>query len=97
MRDSIKPASLAELMGKGYEHRDKLTLADLPHILGHKMPEITYDRVGRLRLHHALEQRFGRDYVNMPHISDLLEQHADMMKTHAQIRANRNKYGGQNG
>jgi hypothetical protein len=93
MRDSIKPASLGEMMGEGYEHRTKLTMADLPKLLGHKMPEITYDRVGRLRLHHALQQRFGNDYVNMPHIQDLLQQHADMMKTHAQIRANRKAAG----
>lgn len=76
-------------MGEGYEHRTKLTLEDLPKILGHKMPEIGYDRVGRLRLHHALEQRFGKDYVNMPHIKDLMDQHASMMKTHALIAANR--------
>lgn len=88
MRDSIKPATLGELMGEGYEHRTKLTLEDLPKIIGHKMPEITYDSVGRLRLHHALEQRFGKDYINMPHIKDLLDQHSDMMKTHAMIRAN---------
>lgn len=91
MRNSIKPANLSELMGEGFEHRTKLTLADLPKILGHKMPEIGYDRVGRLRLHHALEQRFGKDYQNMPHIQDLLQQHADTMKVHAQIRANRRR------
>ncbi len=76
-------------MGEGYEHRTKLTLADLPGILGHKMPEITYDHVGRLRLHHALEQRFGKDYVNMPHIQDLLEQHAQAMHVNSAIMANR--------
>lgn len=90
MRNSIKPASLGELMGEGYEHRTQLTLADIPKLLGHKMPEITYDRVGRLRLHHALQQRFGQDYVNMPHIRDLLKQHAEAMVNEAKIKANRN-------
>jgi len=92
MRDTLKPASLGEMMGEGYEHRDKLTLADIPKLLGHKMPEITYDAVGRLRLHNALQQRFGKDYVNMPHIQDLLKQHKDMMDLHHQIASNRRKW-----
>jgi hypothetical protein len=95
MRSAMKPASLGELMGAGYEHRDKLTLDDIPKLLGHKMPEITFDRVGRLRLHHALQQRFGRDYMNMPHIRDLLSQHAEQMKLNAQIAANRRSHGGE--
>lgn len=89
MRDQVKPASLGELMGEGYEHRTQLTLADIPKLLGHKAPQITNDRVGRLRLHHALQQRFGGDYVNMPHIQDLLKQHADAMVNESKIQANR--------
>lgn len=89
MRDSVKPANLGEMMGEGFEHRTKLTLSDLPKLLGHKMPEITYDRVGRLRLHHSLEQRFGKDYVNMPHIQDLLEQHAQASKVQQAVLKNR--------
>ena len=92
MRDSVKPASLGEMMGAGYEHRDKLTLADLPKLLGHKMPEITYDPVGRVRLHHALQARFGTDYVNMPHIQDLLKQHKEMMDTHMQAKMMHQKW-----
>lgn len=76
-------------MGDGYEHRDKLTLQDLPKILGHKMPEITYDRVGRLRLHNALQARFGSDYMNMPHIQDLMKQHEEASKVQAKIKAHR--------
>lgn len=87
MRSSIKNANLNELMGEGFEHRTKLTLEDLPKLLGHKMPEITFDRVGRIRLHHALEQRFGRDYMNMPHIQDLLKQHEEAMQVDKKIRA----------
>lgn len=93
MRDSLKPANLSELMGEGFEHRTKLTLSDLPQLLGHKMPEITYDHVGRVRLHHALQQRFGMDYQNMPHIQDLLEQHSHAMKNQAAIMANRKSRG----
>ena len=89
MRSSIKPATLSELMGEGFEHRTKLTLDDLPKLLGHKMPEITHDRVGRIRLHHALMNRFGKDYQNMPHIQDLLKQHEEAMKVDSKIRANR--------
>lgn len=93
MRGTLKPANLNELMGEGYEHRTKLTLDDIPKILGHKMPEITYDRVGRVRLHHALQQRFGADYQNMPHIQDLLKQHEQAMKVQATIMANRKSRG----
>lgn len=80
-------------MGEGYEHRTSLTLADLPKLLGHKMPEITYDHVGRVRLHHALAQRFGNDYQNIPHIQDLLKQHSDAMKVNAAIMANKKSRG----
>lgn len=92
MRDSVKPANLGEMMGDGFEHRTKLTLADLPKLLGHKMPEITMDPVGRVRLHHALQQRFGNDYVNMPHIKDLLDQHQEAMKTNMQAKMLRSKW-----
>jgi len=87
MRDSLKLANLNELMGEGFEHRTKLTLEDLPKLLGHKMPEISYDRIGRIRLHHALQQRFGSDYVNMPHIRDLLKQHEEAMRVTSQAKA----------
>lgn len=93
MRNSIKPAGLGELMGEGYEHRTKLTLSDIPKLLGHKMPEITYDRVGRVRLHNALQQRFGADYQNMPHIQDLLKQHADAMRVTQAVLVNRKAKG----
>jgi hypothetical protein len=93
MRSSISNPNLNELMGEGYEHRTKLTLDDLPKLLGHKMPEITFDHVGRVRLHHALQQRFGQDYQNIPHVQDLLKQHADAMKVHAAILANKKSRG----
>lgn len=93
MRDAVKPANLGELMGEGFEHRTKLTLSDLPKLLGHKMPEITYDRVGRVRLHHALQKRFGQDYQNMPHIQDLLKQHEQAMKVQSAIMANKKARG----
>lgn len=73
MRNEVKPASLGELMGTGYEHRTKLTLEDLPKLLGERMPQIAYDRVGRVRLINALHQRFGTGFKNIPGVADILE------------------------
>lgn len=93
MRDSIKPASLGELLGAGYEHRDKLTLADLPKLLGEKMPEITYDRVGKIRLVNALQMRFGQGYGSIPGIKQLLQEFDKEVKVEAIARMNRRKHG----
>ena len=94
MRDKLKPASLGELMGEGFEHRNKLTLEDLPKILGEKMPEITYDRVGKIRLLNALQIRFGDGFANIPGIKDLMKQFQAEMQAEAVVRMNRRKKNG---
>lgn len=88
MRDGIKPASLGELMGKGFEHRDKLTLADLPKLLGEKMPHLPYDRVGRIRLVNALHQRFGPGFKNVPGIADILSEFDKEMHVASTVKMN---------
>lgn len=93
MRSSLKPASLGELLGAGFEHRDKLTLDDLPKLLGEKMPEISFDRVGKIRLLNALTVRFGQGFQNIPGIKQLLSEFDREMKTEAIVRMNRRKNG----
>lgn len=88
MRDGIKPATMGELMGEGYEHRTKLTLEDLPKLLGEKMPHMPFDRVGRIRLINALHQRFGAGFKNIPGITDILEHFDKEIHTSTVVRMN---------
>lgn len=89
MRDSNKPASLGELMGKGFEGRSKLSLDDLPKLLGEKMPKMEYDRVGRIRLINALSQRFGPGFRTIPGVSDIIEHFDEEIKVATAIKMNR--------
>jgi hypothetical protein len=70
-RSADKPASLAELLGK--TAGSKMTAADLPKLLGEKMPELPRNRVGRFRLMNALKMRFGQGFKNIPGIKDVIE------------------------
>lgn len=94
MRDAIKPASLGELMGKGFEHRTKVAFSDLPKLLGEKMPEIKFDRVGRLRLMNALEMRFGKGFRNIPGLKSLLDDFDKEIKTESLVKLNRRSRNG---
>jgi hypothetical protein len=69
MRDKNKQATLGELLGSG---KNKVTMDNLPEVLGLKMPELPKNRVGKLRLIHAFQQRFGVNYRQMPGVSDVL-------------------------
>lgn len=89
MRNSIKPASLGELMGEGFEHRTKLTLEDLPKILGEKMPEIPVNRVGRVRLVNALHVRFGAGFGQIPGVRDILEHFDKEVNNNRVVMMNR--------
>lgn len=91
MRSKDKPASLGELMGEGFEHRTKLSLDDLPKILGDKMPTLTHDRVGKLRLINALHQRFGAGYGNIPGVKDILEHFEKEARVASVVRMNRRR------
>lgn len=86
MRDSEKPATLNELMGDGGK---PMSLEDLPGLLGEKMPEISYDRVGKLRLINALHQRFGPGYNNIPGIKDIMSHFERQTAVHSTIKLNR--------
>lgn len=72
MRNKNMPATLGELAGKKIGEGQKLSLENLPEILGLKMPELPKNKVGKLRLVHALQQRFGTNYRQYAGVSDLI-------------------------
>lgn len=72
----MKKVSIGELMGKrGSDAKArKLTLDDLPELLGDKLPVIKYNPVGRLRLMSALRIRFGDGYRHIPGVDDIIKE-----------------------
>lgn len=76
MRQAEKPASMNELMGEKNEGKaeNDFCLADLPELLGEKMPELPTNRVGRYRLTQALKLRFGPGFKNIPGIKNILSE-----------------------
>lgn len=82
-------ASLNELMGSSADSAKTLTLKDLPALLGEKMPAVTYDRIGRMRLVNALTQRFGVGYRNLPHVNNMLKEFDSEVDYHNVIRMNK--------
>lgn len=87
--DNKKHVSLGELMGKDVGGGQIPTMKDLPKLLGEKMPHITFDRIGRMRLVNALAQRFGPSYRNLPHINNILKEFDNEVKYHNVIRMNK--------
>lgn len=86
-----KRPSLAELMGVTGRHggAERLTLKQLPEILGDGTPELPKNAVGRHRLVRALQQRFGLNWRSLPGVKDLVKEFdgaADLERRIAQIR-----------
>lgn len=52
----------------------KVSLENICDILGDKMPEMPHNRVGRLRLVHALQERFGVNFRNIPGVRDTIAE-----------------------
>lgn len=86
MRDANKPASMRELMGGDDA---KISLSNLHEFLGDKMPEIPFNRVGRLRLVHALQNRFGVNYRQIPGVNDVLTEFDKHVGTQNVIKQNK--------
>lgn len=86
MREKDTPASLGEMLGKG---RNQVTMENLPEVLGLKMPEIPKNRVGKLRLIHALQQRFGANYRQTPGVNDLLSEFEQNLSDNEIIEKNK--------
>lgn len=72
---ATKRASLAELMGSaGAAGGGKLSLKQLPDILGDGMPELPRNPVGRHRLIRSLQQRYGKNFRSLPGVKDLVKE-----------------------
>jgi hypothetical protein len=83
-------ASLSELIGKAGGKSGKLSLEQLPEILGDAMPELPKNAIGKHRLVTALRNRFGHDFRNLPGVSGLISEFDESIALehrHAQIRA----------
>lgn len=86
MREEGTPASLSEMLGSG---KSQVTMENLPEVLGLKMPEIPHNRVGKLRLVHALQQRFGANYRQTPGVNDLLAEFEQKLSDNEIIEKNK--------
>jgi len=52
----------------------KMSLNDLPKILGEAMPDLPKNSIGRFRLVRALQQRFGKNFRSLPGVTGLIEE-----------------------
>lgn len=91
MRSKSKPATLAELIGKDV---GEMSMNDLPKILGEKMPEMPYNRIGRFRLNNALKLRFGSGYKNIPGIKNILTEFDSHVETENVVKMNKESQNG---
>lgn len=94
MSQEGRQPSLQELVGAaGNKSSDQpqFGLDDLKDILGEKMPDLSYDRVGQVRLVNALHQRFGVEYMNVPGVKNIMTEFEKEMKINSVIKANRGK------
>lgn len=75
--------TLNELMGKHGEdfHKNGVDFADLPNLVGERMPKLEFHALGRVRLVAALRDRFGENWRNMPGLSKLMQKFDDAAKT----------------
>lgn len=70
----MRKVTLNEVMGKGAGESTKLTMDELPSILGESMPELPKNNIGRFRLIRALQQRFGKNFRTLPGVNDLVKE-----------------------
>ena len=91
MRSKDKPASLAELIGKEVQ---SFSLKDLPKLVGEKLPDLPYNRVGRFRLNNVLKQRFGPGYKNIPGVKNILSEFDSQVSTENIIKMNKESRNG---
>ncbi len=83
-----KKASLAELMGATASElggSGRLTLKQLPAILGDAAPDLPKNAVGRFRLLRSLQQRFGPNWRSLPGVNDLVKEFDDVVATEVKI------------
>lgn len=78
--------SLNEIFGKDKGSKEEFDLGDLKELLGEKMPDMPYNRVGKVRLLRALRNRFGEGFRNMKQLQGLLKQFDHEVKTDLELR-----------
>ncbi len=81
--------SLQEIMGKkgaASSKERKLTMDDLPSLLGDGMPKLQFSPLGRVRLFRALKQRFGNGFRNVPGVSDIVAEFDDSTRFEVSVR-----------
>lgn len=89
MRAAGKPAKLGELLGSVASEGDNVGLEHLPEILGEKMPNMPFNRVGKYRLVNALKQRFGPGFRNVPMVTKIISEFEQRMNDENIIRMNK--------
>lgn len=75
--------SLSEILGSAGAQAakgKKLTLDDLPDLIGENLPEINFDAVGKHRLVTALRNRFGEGYRNVTAAKDIIADFEEKRK-----------------
>lgn len=89
MRSEEKPATLGELIGRPDGSPETLSMADLPALLGDKLPELPPNRVGKYRLLNSLKLRFGAGFRNIPGVKNIISEFDKNVETENVVRANR--------
>lgn len=95
---SNRKLSLAEMMGATAAktgQSGKLSLSQLPEILGDGCPDIPKNAVGRHRLIRSLQQRFGPNWRSLPGVKDLVVEFDSDVELEMRIaRLKKIKYAG---
>lgn len=89
-RPKMTQPTLGELTG-GHE---TIGLHNIHEVLGEKMPEMPMNRVGRLRLLNALQDRFGMNFRNIPGVMDTISDFDKHIADHEVISKNKESQDG---
>lgn len=80
------PATLNEMLGD--TGGNMVSMKNLPKVLGHHMPELEFSPVGKLRLLHSLQNRFGDNFRQVPGVRDTLSEFDKHVTAHQVIANN---------
>jgi len=86
MSQTGSPGTLGELIGK---QAKQVTTENLEEVMGLRMPELSMDNVGKIRLLKAFRNRFGESFRNVPGIRELLKNFDKEIKLNRIISMNK--------
>lgn len=69
--------------------KEEVSLETLHEHLGEAMPEIDFDHTGKIRLVHALQQRFGQNYRSIPGVNKTISDFDHKMKLNSIMKSNK--------